>query len=106
MNIVNLTGIKINIYGEDKKFIMTLNPDELPAQCTQKREVCGYVGDIPIYRINYGNTFDVPLPQEDTIYIVSESVARAVKRPDTFCVGTEVRDKNGRVIGYNGLSCG
>lgn len=52
----------------------------------------------------FGQVFSVPMPKENTIYIVSQDVANAVKRPDVYCLGEEIRDKQGYVIGYEGLS--
>lgn len=105
MKLVNLTPHKINIYGEDKKLILSVGPENVSAQCSQKKEICGYVGEIPVYRMSFGPVFDIPVPKKDTVYIVSSSVAAAaVERVDVYCPGSAVRDEKGRVIGCIGLS--
>lgn len=104
IKFVNLTPQKVNIYGKDKKFILSVKPENVSANCTQKKVICGYIGEVPVYRVVFGQVFSVPMPKENTIYIVSQDVANAVKRPDVYCLGEEIRDKQGYVIGYEGLS--
>ena len=104
MKFVNLTPQKVNIYGKDKKLLLSVEPENVSANCTQKKVICGYVGEVPVYHTVFGQVFDVPMPKENTIYIVSQDVANAVKRSDVYCLGSEIRDKQGYMIGYEGLS--
>lgn len=104
---VNLTADKINIYGKDRKLLLSIEPELVPANCNQIREICGYVGEIPVYHTKYWQV-DIPLPKENTVYIVNDSVANAVantmQRADVYCPGHEIRDKDDHLIGYEGLS--
>lgn len=87
-----------------KNLILSVKPENVSANCTQKKVICGYVGEVPVYRTVFEQVFDIPMPKENTIYIVSHDVANAVKRPDVYCLGSEIRDKQGYMIGYEGLS--
>lgn len=87
-----------------KKLILSVEPENVSANCTQKKVICGYVGEVPVYRTVFEQVFDIPMPKENTIYIVSHDVANAMKRPDVYCLGSEIRDKQGYMIGYEGLS--
>lgn len=104
IKFVNLTPTKVNIFGKDKKLILSVEPENVSANCTQKKVICGYVGEIPVYRVVFGQVFSVPMPKENTIYIVSHDVAITAKRPDVYCLGSEIRDKQGYMIGYEGIS--
>lgn len=100
---VNLTADKINIYGKDRKLLLSIEPENVPAKCYNEREICGYVGEIPVYHVKYWQVLDIPLPKENTVYIVDEEVAKAVQRADVYYLGREIYDKNDHLIGYEGL---
>ena len=54
MKLINLTPHKINIYGENKKLILSIKPENVPARCAQKKKIYGYVGEIPVYCMTFG----------------------------------------------------
>ena len=104
MKLINLTPHKINIYGENKKLILSVEPENIPARCAQKKKIYGHVEEVPVYCMIFGEIENLPAPKEDTIYIVSRLVATAAGRNDVMCPGEAVRDEEGRVIGCIGLS--
>lgn len=104
MNLINLTPHAISIYADGKTMLVTVEPTAPAARCAQRSEVCGYAGEIPIYRMEFGEVENLPEPVEGTVYIVSRLVATAVNRADVFCPGAAVRDEAGRVVGCVGLS--
>jgi len=59
---------------------------------------------VPVNQTRFGEVFDLPDPQPDTIFVVSALVAQAVPdREDVFFPDDIVRDANGNVIGCRAL---
>jgi len=58
-----------------------------------------------VNQTRFGEVFDLPDPQPDTIFVVSALVAQAVpERQDVFIVDDAVRDDQGRIIGARALA--
>jgi hypothetical protein len=58
-----------------------------------------------VNQTQFGEVFDLPDPQPDTIFVVSALVAQAVpERQDVFFVDDAVRDEQGRIIGARALA--
>lgn len=108
MNIINLTPHKINLMPEGG-LVVTIPPSGIVARCTVDRVQVNTVAvdgiTVPVNQTRFGEVFDLPDPQPDTIYIVSTLVAQAVPgRRDVFVVDDAVRDDQGRVIGARALA--
>lgn len=104
MTIVNCTPHPINIMDSEGKEILTLEPSGICPRCSVERKKVGDINGIPINKSVFGDVYDLPSPQPDTIYIVSRVVAEAARREDLYIVDDAVRDENGRIIGCRALA--
>ena len=104
MTIVNCTPHAINIMDSEGKEILTLEPSGICPRCSVERKKVGNINGIPINKSVFGDVYDLPSPQPDTIYIVSRVVAEAARREDLYIVDDAVRDENGRIIGCRALA--
>lgn len=105
----NLTPHEITVYAQDRTTVLFTVPSEgifLRVSTDQKtiREING----IPVQRVEYGEVKDLPAPEEDTIFIVSQMVLSALHgtRPDLVAPDTgkgAVRDEEGRILGTTGF---
>jgi hypothetical protein len=58
-----------------------------------------------VNQTRFGEVFDLPDPQPDTIFVVSALVAQAVpERQDVVIVDDAIRDDQGRIIGARALA--
>ena len=104
MTIMNCTPHPINIMDSEGKEILTLEPSGICPRCSVERKKVGDINGIPINKSVFGDVYDLPSPQLDTIYIVSRVVAEAARREDLYIVDDAVRDENGRIIGCRALA--
>ena len=104
MTIMNCTPHAINIMDSERKEILTLEPSGICPRCSVERKKVGDINGIPINKSVFGDVYDLPSPQPDTIYIVSRLVAEATRREDLYIVDDAVRDENGRIIGCRALA--
>ena len=104
MTIMNCTPHTINIMDSEGKEILTLEPSGICPRCSVERKKVGNINGIPINKSVFGDVYDLPSPQPDTIYIVSRVVAEAARREDLYIVDDAVRDENGRIIGCRALA--
>lgn len=104
MTIMNCTPHAINIMDSEGKEILTLEPSGICPRCSVERKKVGDINGIPINKSVFGDVYDLPSPQPDTIYIVSRVVAEATRREDLYIVDDAVRDENGRIIGCRALA--
>lgn len=106
-NIINLLSSKPIVFVvENEKLV--IKPSGFIAYVPYSIKEAGEiaVGDfkIPISTEFDYSVKDLPEPKENTIYIVSELVARNVPdRQDVFFPDCLAKDKNGRIIGIAGL---
>lgn len=100
---INLTPHDVTIVVGDRTEV--IRPSEL-ARCKETSVQVGLIdGWIPVYETEYGEVSGLPEPAEDTIYIVSAIVAKAVKdRADVYIPAKTIRDENGVIIGCIGLN--
>ena len=104
MKIVNLTPHNVNIINEDGS-IRTIKASGTVARCTQSTQVVDTIDNIPITTTNFGDVVDLPLPQADTMFIVSRLVLTACSDRDDLLVPNDfVRDDNGNIIGCKSLA--
>ena len=110
MKIINLTPHDLNLMpkGPDGP-VVTIPRSGIVARCTVDRvQVNDITVDgisVPVNQTRFGEVFDLPDPQPDTIFVVSALVAQAVpERQDVFIVDDAVRDDQGRIIGARALA--
>ncbi|QHZ53385.1 hypothetical protein [Paenibacillus larvae] len=101
--IINLTPHEVTIMDDQKQVVQRI-PSSGNARVQQTREVIGEINDIPVNQLAYGETEDLPEPQEGVVYIVSSLTAQAVPgRTDIYVPDDLVRDEAGRIIGCRAL---
>ena len=104
MNIINLTPHAIYFMTEEGKELASIPASGTSARVSTKTVVTGEINGIPITATQYGEIENLPVPQADTIYIVSSLVAGQCKdREDIFIPNEPVRDYEGRIIGCKSL---
>jgi hypothetical protein len=102
---VNLTPHVINIIVDNNNSI-SIPPSGIVARVSVTYTPVRYIDGISIQRSSYGEVTDLPNPQKDTIFIVSNMVLSAIAhtgRTDVLAPGELVRDVDGRAIGCRGL---
>jgi hypothetical protein len=110
VEFVNLTPHEVVIYDQNNNVILRIPPSGIIARVEQKEELLGNVNFVPLFRVFYGEIQNLPEPQENTVYIVSQLVLQALKekresRSDIIAPNTgpseygAVRDHTGRIIG-------
>lgn len=99
MKIINVTPHTITLCGTEIKSTGL-------ARCESVVEKIGEVDGIKINRRSFGVVTGLPEPKGDTIYIVSQIVAQAVKglRNDCFIVDETIRNEQGQIVGCNALA--
>jgi len=110
LNIVNLTPHALNLMPAGPTgTVVTIPPSGLVARCAVDRVQVDTVTvdgiSVPVNQTRFGEVFNLPDPQPDTIFVVSALVAQAVPdRQDVFIVDDAVRDDQGRIIGARALA--
>jgi hypothetical protein len=99
MKFVNLTPHTINLCGKEI-------PSTGLARCKTFEKVVEIIDGVFVNQRTFGDVYDLPEPQENTIYIVSILVAKAVagQRNDVYVVDETIRDEQGKIIGCNALA--
>ena len=104
MDIINLTPHAITFIGTDNMVTRVVEPSDTLARVKATTITVGEIDGIPVTGTSYGEVEGLPLPQDDTIYIVSSLVAQRVpERLDVFIPNESVRDDKGRIIGCRSL---
>ncbi len=113
MEIVNLTPHAVNIVGDDKNVVATVEPSGVVARARQTDENIGEVvvdgQTVTLVESVFGEVEDLPEPTEEVAFIVSfitVSAARAHGRStaDLLTTSGPVRDAEGRIIGCRALA--
>lgn len=107
MRIVNLTPHDINILDENDNVVNVLpgagRSGSVRATVVRKNsmQICG----VPVCDRICTELCNLPAPQKNTYYVVSQMAARYVteRRDDLLTIDTQVRDEFDRVIGCRGL---
>ena len=99
----------IVILAADNTTVTIIEPSGRVARLDELVDATGQIQNagiaIPLRRIRYGDTLDLPDPSYDVINIVSRVTAAALPdRHDLVFPDREVRDTNGRLIGCRGLA--
>lgn len=100
MKLVNLTPHTLHVIAAGGTNAI---PSHGLARAAVTREQVGTIdaGDfaVPLYRTTFGAITGLPDPAPDTVYLVSNIVAQAVRRDDVLIVDDMVRDGEGRILG-------
>jgi len=105
MNIINLTPHYVTLCDENGTVIQSIPSTGKIARAEEIRTQIDTINGIPVYKITYGSTIDLPAPQDNTIYIVSSLTAQAANdRTDLYIPADNVRDTHGKIIGCRGLA--
>jgi hypothetical protein len=107
MIVKNMTPHAVNMITKTRT--VTFEPTGVIPRCTQSSE---HLNDItvdgftfPIVKSVFGEVFDLPEKEEDTIIIVSMVVAKARPDRDDLVFPNElVRDDSGVIIGCKSLA--
>lgn len=103
--IINLTPHAVNIVDVDGKEIAKFAPIFPSARCTQTNTVVSMLGEIPITETTFGEIYDLPEEDGETMYIVSRIVLSAAKgRKDLLTPNQVVRDGDGNIVGCQSLA--
>ena len=127
MKFINLTPHPIHVYDpaslveagkpgsnqwtlrEDSEPFLTLPTEVTPITAPRvevAHELLRHEGEVPVYRAQWGEVYNLPDPQEEVGYIVSALVKQACQaRNDLFTVLGAVKDENSRMCGCTGLAC-
>jgi len=108
--LVNVTPHPIPLHTADG--IVELPPSGTVARCATTDTVVATidaieVGAVKVHAIQLGELVDLPAPQPGTYYVASLIAAQAARRAgrdDVFAPGPGVWDKQGRIVGYWGVS--
>ena len=96
MKIVNCTAHPCTIGG------VTYMPSGSPARVSVVSKKVREIDGIPVYREEIDHAFNVPAPEDDTVFIVSRLVCEAEWERDDLVFPTQLRRNNqGQVIGAN-----
>ena len=107
MNLINLTPHVVNV--QDAEGIMSIQPTTPPARVQTSNQVLYTIEqDIPVSRVAYGETENLPQPTENTLFIVSMVVAQANRhRSDLICPDSSpagaIRNAEGQIVAVKGF---
>lgn len=104
--IRNCTPHAIDIWDEDgRRILRTIPRSGAIARLRETNEPVGVVdGDVPVSRTTYGEPYDLPDPEPDTLLIVSVLVKSAVPDRNDLVVPVKlVRDEEGHIVGCRAL---
>lgn len=102
MQLVNLTPHALHVIFPNDAILTILSAGL--ARATTERVQIGTIetdggSTIPLFRTTFGAIAGLPDPAEGVVYLVSNSVAQAVRRDDVLIVDDLVRDGEGRILG-------
>ena len=107
VRLVNLTPHPVRLFKPDGEWI-EVPPSGKVARVVEEKEKVGEVDGIPVYLVEYKEVRDLPEPQKDTVYLVSQLVLQCLSgRPDVLAPDTSptgaIRDNKGQIIGVKAL---
>ncbi len=101
--IKNLTPHDVNIIAEDGTTVAVF-PSDGNARASQQAEHIGELAGVEVVSMKFGETVDLPDPEEGTFFIVSVITLDAAKAQgrtigDLLMVADPVRNDKGQIIG-------
>ena len=102
MPFVNLTPHAIHIQPDGLP-AFTVLPSGTVARCAESKNVVGNFEGVELVTNKFGDVYDLPVPVDNTIYIVSMVVRQAIERPDLASPGDLIRDAEGKIVGCRNL---
>lgn len=108
MKLINCTPHPINIYNKQND-ILVIQPSGLIPRISTVETLAGSIKlndtwDIPLYVSHTGPCTDVPEPNGNHVYIVSQLVASEINRKDLVYPNDIIRDNNGDILGCKSLA--
>lgn len=104
MNLVNCTPHPLTLIRTDGSRLI-LPKGEIVPRLTQSTVDIGSIDGIRLTETVFGETTNLPEPQDNTVYIVSRLVLSANPyRQDLAVPNDLVRDENGQIIGCESLA--
>ncbi len=102
--IKNLTPHAVNIVAEDGTTIATFAPEGVVARASQCAEHVGELDGIELVSMKFGETIDLPAPEDGVWLIVSVITINAAKAQgrttsDLLMTADPVRNDAGQIIG-------
>jgi hypothetical protein len=103
VKLENFTPHSINLMVEGKEPVVY--PSMGVARVSETREVIGYINNVPVETVKYGQVVGLPSPQDGIYYIVSALVmTAATDRHDLIAPANLVRDAEQKVVGCRNWS--
>lgn len=104
---INLTPHTINIFRNEKP-ILSIEPSGQIARVSSVFDEVSEIDGVKFFKAKYGKIEGLPEEQINTIQIVSEKVLEAALNKDPLrsglaSPGEPIRNKDGVVIGFDGL---
>ena len=105
MKIINATPHTLNIINKNGETVSIVSSGIVPR--VEEREIsCEILGDFKLITLSVGEVYGLPPVEAGKFYVVSRPVASALvgERNDILVPGSFIRDKDGNIIGCNGLA--
>ena len=105
MRLENCTPHAVDIWNaQGTAIVKTIPRSGHIARLQESNEHIGTADGVPICKTTYGDVYDLPEPEEGTLFIVSIVVRRALpERSDLVFPVELVRDDEGHIIGCRSL---
>lgn len=102
--IRNLTPHTVNVIAENGTTIATFAPEGVVARASQHAEHVGELDGVELVSMKFGETVDLPEPEDGVWLIVSVITINAAKAQgrttsDLLMTADPVRDDDGNIIG-------
>lgn len=89
MNFVNLTPHVVNVVDNDGNTVLSVVPSGTVARVNAQTTVVSNIGGVDVVRTTFGDVDGLPVPQDDTVYIVSTLVLQALNGTRTDVVAPD-----------------
>jgi hypothetical protein len=105
MTLVNCTPHPITLVDGEGNVLLSLEKGQVVPRLSQSTKNVDVLCGISITETVFGETMDMPAPQDNTFYIVSRLVMTAnPSRKDLLVPNELLRDENGNIVGCKSLS--